>query len=61
VSERVDLAEELREALANGRSGIDYTQLRADLDAIADPGPKDWCAWAGRTDRHIRRSVFERD
>ncbi|HEX6688160.1 MAG TPA: hypothetical protein VF085_05790 [Solirubrobacterales bacterium] len=38
---------------------IDYEQLRADLDAIADPGRKDWYAWAARTDRHIRRGALD--
>jgi hypothetical protein len=53
-----DLAKELRQALARG-SGIDYKRLRADLDAVADPGPKDWYEWAARTDRHVRLSRLE--
>jgi len=56
-----DLADELRKALVNGDSGIDYEQFRAELDAVADPAPKDWWAWAERTDRHIRRGALEQD
>ena len=47
-----DLAAELRRALSRG-PGLDYEQLRADLDATIDPGPKDWYEWAARTDRHV--------
>jgi hypothetical protein len=40
-------AKELAKALADAPS-IDYEQLRADLDAAADPSPKDWYAWSAR-------------
>jgi hypothetical protein len=55
---QLDLANELRKALAGG-SAIDYEQLRADLDAVADPSPKDWHAWAARADRHVCLSKLE--
>lgn len=38
---------------------IDYDELRADLDAHADPSPKDWYAWAASTDRHVCLSRLE--
>lgn len=47
-----DLAKELRDALARGPA-IDYEQLRADLDAHIDPGPRDWYEWAARADRYV--------
>jgi hypothetical protein len=51
-------AGELADALANAPS-IDYEQLRADLDAVADPGLKDWYDWAARSGRHVNLSLFE--
>jgi hypothetical protein len=47
-----DLVDELRRAIARG-PGIDYDELRADLDATIDPYPKDWYEWAAHTDRHV--------
>jgi hypothetical protein len=52
------LAKELTEALGD-TSGVDYKKLRADLDADADPSPKDWYTWAARTDRHFSLSKLE--
>jgi hypothetical protein len=40
-------------AAFEGAPAIDYEQLRADLDAIADPSPKDWYEWAASIDRHV--------
>jgi hypothetical protein len=53
-------AKELAEALADAPV-IDYEELRRDLDAVADPSPKDWYAWAARTDRHVCRGALEGD
>lgn len=51
-------AKELVEAFADVPS-IDYERLRADLDAIADPSPRDWYDWQARNGRHVRRGGLE--
>jgi hypothetical protein len=51
-------ARELAEALADAPS-IDYEQLRADLDAVAGPGSKDWYEWAAGARRHVDLSLLE--
>ena len=53
-------ARELATALADAPV-IDYEELRRDLDAYVDPRPKDWYAWAARTDRHIGRRALDGD
>lgn len=34
---------------------IDYEELRADLDAVADQTPWGWDDWEAWADRHVRR------
>jgi len=53
-------AGELADALADAPA-IDYEQLRADLDAVADPGSKDWYEWAEGARRHVDLSLVEDD
>lgn len=52
-------AEELAQILATAPY-IDYEQLRADLDAVADPGTRDWYDWQARNGRHVRPGGLER-
>jgi hypothetical protein len=50
---RAETVRELRRALADGGSGIDYEQFWADVDGNLDHSPKDWYEWAAHTDRHV--------
>lgn len=56
---QAETVRELKRALADGGSGIDYEQFRAELDAVIDPSPKDWYEWAAHADRYIRRGALE--
>jgi hypothetical protein len=53
-------AGELAEALADVPP-IDYEQLRAEIDAVADPTPWGWDDWQAWADRHLGRDSSDDD